>query len=567
MSTSMVLLIASLLGVVADDAAPAGSWRLPRRCGQNCLYAYLALNGRRVDLEEIERRVPLTEQGSSLADLRSVAADAGVPSRVVLSDAKGLGRWPMPAIAHLHSRDGHFVVVVEVRPDSITVADLTTGEVGEWPTERFHEVWSGYLLVRDDRLVSRRMWLALGVVMGLGALTLSVIRSRRSFHTATSPMTGRGRWLMAVPVAMVAVGLLWMRVGPEAIPVRERPVAIGPTWAREEVGVEPIEPAEWGPIEAKFAPAGSIPNLSHLVHQWENWGAGYRPPPGSDALSGAEMTAILFDGRHHSLYEAGDALVYRDSFGRPRVSRFGESGAEAHPHQLLATCAARGIESDRALRTERASATVGELVRTAREECHLRAELEWTVMVLARYAPGREAWANRWGQRIDFDALATALMRRTLGEGPCAGTNVLQALAVLLRVDAEHDLLSAEVAERVRGHLGEGTDRLEWSQRSDGRWGPDWARRLADPPAERFDDALFGRSDLALVTGHHLEWLQIAPVGIGLESESRRKAVAWCVATTGRVTVDEFRADPCAYSHCFRIARRYAAPGELIATR
>jgi len=126
---------------------PPNYWRSPRQCGPNCLYAYLALHGKSTTLDAIAARVLVGNDGANMADLRKAASGLGLPSRVVKSSVDRLGDWQLPAIAHLHTRSGHFVLLLQATPESVTIGDMNNGQINTIVLDRFSELWSGYLLV------------------------------------------------------------------------------------------------------------------------------------------------------------------------------------------------------------------------------------------------------------------------------------------------------------------------------------------------------------------------------------------------------------------------------------
>jgi hypothetical protein len=548
------------------NAVGPETWREARRCGPNTLHAFLNLHGHRVPLETIDARVPVGPDGATMADLACAATELGLPSRVVRSAPDRLGDWLLPAIAHLHVQEGHYVLVLRVTDDEVTTADLTSGEIRSMPADSFQELWSGYLLVAGTGNARRAVIFVGGSIVAVAFVFLLWRRPTvPPSETAASPgKARRAAGLLGVASVVLAVCLA-LRLSASGRPVTPapiltRPVPIAPLWLRDGVASEALSPVRWRAISAKLRPDRTLKDIGHLVHQWEN-GADEEPlSTGSETLTAGMMEGILLDGDAHDLFAVRRPLIHIDAFGRPRISRYGEAGSEAHAHQVLASCAAMGIQSDRLVRAGDASVTIADLVRTARDDFHLKGEVEWTAMALARYAPTRAPWTNRWGKTFDFDAIAEHFLGLPLGEGTCAGTHGLQALAVMLRVHAVHPLFRPEVARRVRARLEEAVARLAASQRPDGSWTPDWPFPLADPASAPFDDLLSGPARQAQMTGHHLEWLQLLPEELTLPPDRCRRAVSACVAALERASTDDVWAELCPYSHCYRIARRYAAP-------
>jgi len=183
----MILLATALtLSAVAFQSElssmPERYWRNPRRCGINCLYAYMSLHGREHGFKEIASRVKLGPKGASLDDMQRAATDMGVPSSVVkLTDAE-LSQIPLPAIAHFDVRGGHYRLLLEINPDTVTTADMSSGEIKELPRDEFLETWSGYLLLPGSvfdsgTLLVRSLALTL-ICFGVGRW-LRLLRTRK----------------------------------------------------------------------------------------------------------------------------------------------------------------------------------------------------------------------------------------------------------------------------------------------------------------------------------------------------------------------------------------------------
>jgi hypothetical protein len=106
--------------------------------------------------------------------------------------------------------------------------------------------------------------------------------------------------------------------------------------------------------------------------------------------------------------------------------------------------------------------------------------------------------------------VARELLRRRLKHTPCAGTHVLAALAVMLRVDASIPVLSSAVRAEVQDYLRTVVNTLIGCQCPEGYWFPFWYQDLpgVGPLADRVP---MGKTGQILATGHHLEWLVLLP--------------------------------------------------------
>jgi len=97
---------------------------------------------------------------------------------------------------------------------------------------------------------------------------------------------------------------------------------------------------------------------------------------------------------------------------------------------------------------------------------------------------------------------------------------------------------------------------LQVSQRDAGYWAPDWHTPHPNRSDFSQDHLLFTEDQLALVTGHHLEWLDMLDDSFALPEAARLAAIGWCIRTLERVTVQSISKHFCAYSHCFRAVTR-----------
>jgi hypothetical protein len=116
---------------------------------------------------------------------------------------------------------------------------------------------------------------------------------------------------------------------------------------------------------------------------------------------------------------------------------------------------------------------------------------------------------------------------------------------VLIRLDDEYDILSDEARQIAWTHLEDMRDRISASQWEDGRWPSNWpdgAAAVEDP----IDEELFKQ---VIATGHHLEWLAIAPKELHPSEEHIQKAIDWCITTTLSKTHEEIAGHYTFYSH------------------
>jgi len=165
-------------------------WRVANRCGLNAVYLYLSLTGRPVGYGELEADIPITDKGSSLAELGRVAEKHGARSVIVKATPETLPTL-LPAIVHTEeqSHGGHFVVVVKIENDQITLIDGTSGIVSTYSLAEFNKMWTGYALVpaRDTEWAWQKTGLGSALAAALGLGVWFAVRGRKPRHTLAAP--------------------------------------------------------------------------------------------------------------------------------------------------------------------------------------------------------------------------------------------------------------------------------------------------------------------------------------------------------------------------------------------
>ncbi len=155
------LILGWILFVFAAPAGfgqPAAGPPLPsppdaKDCGKQCLYVLLRLHGINATEREIERLLPVGEDGTSMYDLQQCAGHFGLETDVVELSPEDLDKVPLPAIVHLGptKEEGHYLVLVHVlEPKFPRFIDGTRGSFS-WARADFARSWSGYALVPKDR--------------------------------------------------------------------------------------------------------------------------------------------------------------------------------------------------------------------------------------------------------------------------------------------------------------------------------------------------------------------------------------------------------------------------------
>lgn len=212
-NSSVLLAAASLVAALASpargDPPPAARltperealiWRVTKNCGVNSLYVLLGAHGRETEYEPLMADLEARKTGSenSLADLRAAAADRGLECRVGKATLEGLRSLPKPVIVHVEdggTTSGHFMVVVDVRPDAVDLIEGTTGSEVTLSDREFTQAWTGYVLYVPPPWYAAIPWwafalaaAAVGGTAGLG-LTRAVRRGPTQFSKTPNRTT------------------------------------------------------------------------------------------------------------------------------------------------------------------------------------------------------------------------------------------------------------------------------------------------------------------------------------------------------------------------------------------
>jgi ABC-type bacteriocin/lantibiotic exporter with double-glycine peptidase domain len=138
-------------------------------CGPNCLYMLLALHDVSVHDRSLAKDITSHSEGMSLLALQEACGVQGLRTEVRRCSIDELRRtFQSPVIAHLNSR--HYVVVIDMTDDFVTVLDGTTGEKRTIPNQHLSRLWTGYVLIVDSgvsaswvfMVVSAFVWLLVG---------------------------------------------------------------------------------------------------------------------------------------------------------------------------------------------------------------------------------------------------------------------------------------------------------------------------------------------------------------------------------------------------------------------
>jgi hypothetical protein len=315
---------------------------------------------------------------------------------------------------------------------------------------------------------------------------------------------------------------------PVVVIPRETPLVIEPFYDDSEI----VSDAELAAVLAKVQPRFSGTQLkpNFVEHALRTWGlrAEFQDP---SVMSGQALKDYLVDhGRYLASWgEKVEPLLLDRPAGI--AIRWGkETGASVHHDHWLASLTEAGVSLHEPVFTPtRRDMTIHEVLQQALRDFRVdEVETEWSALAFGLWLPPAKGWTTNNGREVSFDLLAERLMRGDKNLGVCAGTHRVYSLMVLIRLDDEHHILSPEVRQASHRHLERVRDLICESQFADGHWPSNWADG-ADAVTNPIDDELHKR---VIATGHHLEWLAIAPQDLHPPREMILKAADWAIRTT-----------------------------------
>jgi ATP-binding cassette, subfamily C, bacteriocin exporter len=117
-------------------------------CGPAALATIALHHGLRVSRERLREVTGTDRVGTNLLGLLKGAEKLGLRGRAVKGDFAGLASVPLPAIAHVKTKEGlgHYVVLHEVKTDRVIVADPAAG-IERRSKDDFCASWTGYALL------------------------------------------------------------------------------------------------------------------------------------------------------------------------------------------------------------------------------------------------------------------------------------------------------------------------------------------------------------------------------------------------------------------------------------
>ncbi len=302
-----------------------------------------------------------------------------------------------------------------------------------------------------------------------------------------------------------------------------------------------------------------------VEHALRVWGAEiqFHDP---DLISGPAMRDYLLDSGQYVRSWGDDAEPILEPNDEGVHVRWGkDSSTSVHHDHMLASLSEGGVTLDAPVFTAARRTTVQQMLSEALRDFRLdERETEWSAMAFASFLIPQHTtrWHNGQGREVSFDLIARRLMRNHKRHGVCLGTHRVFSLMMLVRLDEEFgdDVLSDEVEAEVLAYLTDVRDLIIAAQSPDGSWPPNWvdgadATANADP-----EEQIYRR---VISTGHHLEWLAIAPQELHPPHECIVAAADWIIANTLETPQETIASNYTYYSHvgnALALWRKTSAP-------
>ena len=303
-------------------------------------------------------------------------------------------------------------------------------------------------------------------------------------------------------------------------------------------------------VQPQFKSERLRPNVvEHALRTWHE-DATFQNP---DIMSGQDMRDVLIDHSRFVLSWQKDPefqplISARTAGVHVLWSNQFIPGASVHHDHTLACLTEARVKLGQPVRTPtHPNMKMFDMVNQAVYDFNLdEKETEWSALSFGLWLPPTKEWVNGSGRRLNFDMIAERQLRGHQQNGVCGGTHRLYSLMALLRIDEEHGpILSKPVRKKVYLHLLNVGQRLAETQFEDGHWPYNWpdGKEAVDKPTD------YTLDKTVIATGHHLEWLAIAPKEMHPPRESIIKAAKWIITNTTSRTRAEILNDYTFYSH------------------
>lgn len=294
---------------------------------------------------------------------------------------------------------------------------------------------------------------------------------------------------------------------------RERPLKVLPTPGLANVVSEEALVS----VLCRALPLWNPPSVPSAFHELKLWGrsaAFTKEMLGKERTGEFLVTTLLSDKLcRENTVKIGASYLLDSPFGIHPVLAGSDDAieyrAEAHYGQLLMVLGEVGVPATTPVTTSSGRVgNVADIYQDAVMRFSLAHELEFIGCALAYWHPPHKTWKDQFGNEYSFDQLLSQLIALPLGKGACGGCHVPYTVVTILRVNEDFPILSNEVRDKARRWLTTLAQLLEYRLSASGGWDKSWSGN-SDARFIWGDDLL----DRITATGHHLEWIALAPTG------------------------------------------------------
>lgn len=527
----------------SNESAPE-KFRKGPFCGPNCVYMLLSASGAVCSHQEIATAMNPSARGVSIAAITRVLNSYDYPCIPCHCPNGRLPQGSLPAIAQFGSEsNGHFVIVTSISSPSkngsrtVEVVDGSSGITQRIPEHEFLQEWTGYAVLSENRLPFRLrshdlvIAIAVGCFAGAVALVAPILQTRRTLlqRPATLYMrTGllrRAAGACAIVCSVCIIYVFDMTQRPNATSTfapsypavggSTRGISSQPRFLSQPrtfpltvtIPIDNQDSARSALTLIKDVPhAGRKYAVSELLHLLR-FQARHLP---STEIQEFESFKMLTDGsaleKYYERLHPNLGLLQPVADNRFRVrTRGGRVFLATQPHfgKYFQVMGEIGATLDTKVRVAGADLSLRSgLDQMLREACDGE-ELEFLAAACAYYVDSPK-WKNKWGVEWSFDRMAVDLINQK--NGACLGIHRLGTLVLLFRLhEATGDrLISNNTAQRIREVLVQASTQLGSSINSNEMWDQSWNETTRPTVASSLLDEV-------TATGHHLEWLVLAP--------------------------------------------------------
>lgn len=344
-------------------------------------------------------------------------------------------------------------------------------------------------------------------------------------------------WLVIVGAGAAGGFGTWRAVRAPGVSSAARPAAPQPGLFRDRALALPPAGGLRGTVSREelrrvfwfTQPRWRMSKTANILHALRLWGGdatfSHDAPLGEGRATIADsrrMLTVMLDMKEFNQANVGPSpFLYRTEYGAGITEYLPSGGNVAHVDQYLKVMGELGLEAATPIRlADGHEATLADVLRDSLAKYRPTQELEFTAVAYSRWLPPNREWRDREGVRHTLDELCLAMAAKPIGEGACAGAHAPYALANLIRAHRAVPCLSGRAVAAAEGRLREVSGLLDRHRLPGGGWYSAWHRSAAPDPV---GDPTF---QFVVATGHHLEWIAMAPPELRPQADTIRAAAS-----------------------------------------